>query len=353
MGRSTLLLCCGPLALLLCGIMSLILTRLASGLDLRMVHPVQGGSGEISWASMHWLGLRNLALLLAWVPGYAPVHWAARPSLGTAGPTVALTIDDAVGENTTGVAALLDLLDEHKVPATFFVIANDAFTFGPGRPKILKEMIDRGHEIGNHGVEDAAMASLGAAEVEEALTLWEDRVRPAVQTWPQRESDWKWFRPPQGMMSQIMAEVLTKRGYSIALGDVYSDDWLIQDTEYHARVIEGVAMDGSVIILHAPDRPTRMHTLDILREVIPYLHSRGYSFVRLSDLYRGDHPRDDLKSTCVACVAVAALGGLAFGAVAVFMACHGVLRFSISFRQRRGYSAQRPPLCKEEKLEIP
>jgi len=314
-------------------------------MELWMVHPIQGGYGEVSWTAMHWIGLRNLGLLLAWIPGYDIVRWGANG--GVNGPRVALTFDDAVGKNSTGMASLLNLLDDHKVPATFFVIANE-WTFGQGRPEILAEVSRRGHEIGNHGVEDAAMYAMDAEQVDEALTVWEDKVLPVVHGW--YDSDRKWFRPPQGLMSGAMADVLPRRGYSVVLGDVYSDDYLIQDTEYHARVIKGVTMDGSVIILHCPDRPMRMHTLDILREVIPFLHGRGFQFVRLSELFRGAPQHDEVKRTCIPCLAVMSFSCLLLGVciaiAACRSACRSVLKLSFSCAcNRRQAMAERSKLA--------
>jgi len=320
--------------MLLCGVGLLIATRLAGGIELWMVHPIRGGSGEVSWTAMHWIGLRNLGLLLAWcVPGYDSVRWGANTRVD--GPKVALTFDDAVGKNSTGIASLLNLLDDHKVPATFFVIANE-WTFGQGRPDILAELSRRGHEIGNHGVEDAAMSSMDADQVDKALTVWEDQVLPVVHGW--HDSSFKWFRPPQGMMSGDMAKVLRRRGYSVALGDVYSDDYLLQDTEYHVRVIKGVTTDGSVIILHVPDRPMRMHTLDILREVIPFLHGRGFSFVRLSELFHGDAQHDEAQNTCMPCLADMVFSCFLFSVCIALAACRSVLRLSVWFAHDRKHA---------------
>lgn len=345
-----LLLCCGPVAILVCGFASIIVSRLANGLDLWRVRPIQGGSDEFSWAATNWLGLRNLGRIWALVPGYESMHWAAQPGLGAVGPRVALTIDDAVGRNSTGVGFLLDLLGQHRVPATFFTIANHDFTLDGERPEILRHMADRGHEIGNHGVEDAGMSAMSASEVQEVLAQWEDRVRKVVQTWPQRESDWKWFRPPLGAMSSTMTQVLADEGYSVALGDVLSGDWMIQDTEYHVDIIKSVTMDGSVIILHTPDRPERMHTLDILREVIPYLHSHGFTFVRLSELYRGDHRQDPSQSTCEPCLAVVRLGLFSLMGAFPLAICGALWLFARALRQR-GWSMW--PMCSLEHHEEP
>jgi peptidoglycan/xylan/chitin deacetylase (PgdA/CDA1 family) len=57
---------------------------------------------------------------------------------------LAITFDD--GPNPTMTPKLLDLLDRHKVRATFFVIGQYARQY----PELLRETVARGHVIGNH-----------------------------------------------------------------------------------------------------------------------------------------------------------------------------------------------------------
>merc|ERR1719336_1121792 len=101
-------------------------------------------------------------------------------------------------------------------------------------------------------------------------------MRSAVEQWPQKEADWKWFRPPTGLMSATLADTLAELGYSVAFGDVYSD-WWIQDTAYHVNIVNGVTRDGSVIVLRAPDRSRGTRTLEILNQTRPLCRPVGSS----------------------------------------------------------------------------
>merc|ERR1711970_1567814 len=78
---------------------------------------------------------------------------------------------------------------------------------------------------------------------------------------------------------------MRESGYRVALADVYSDDWLVLDAAFHLRVLEGATCDGSVLVLHVPDRPSRLQTLETLRAGIPRLRELGFEFARLSDLF--------------------------------------------------------------------
>src|SRR5205085_2612676 len=60
------------------------------------------------------------------------------------GPYIALTFDDGPQEKLT--PKLLDLLAEHHIKATFFVIGQNAAEY----PDIVARAAREGHEIGNH-----------------------------------------------------------------------------------------------------------------------------------------------------------------------------------------------------------
>mmetsp|Transcript_89663 Transcript_89663/g.242163 ORF Transcript_89663/g.242163 Transcript_89663/m.242163 type:complete len:421 (-) Transcript_89663:163-1425(-) len=295
--------CCVSLLVLLLNLVLAVVLRLTAaggceGLRVQDIGPVRGGFSEVNWSFVHWLGMRNLGRVLAWIPWNRRVLFGAPPAVGSLGPQIAFTFDDAIGNNATTFVSLLDFLDEEKVPATFFVIANNN-TVAPDRQLILKDASDRGHELGNHGLLDDFMTTMSRDEFEAAVDQWESSVKNAIQgDWPVSPTQWKWFRPPKGMMSGAMDEVLTARDYHIALGDLYSDDWAYEDEAFHARIIKSGACDGSVTILHVMDGERTLRTLDILRDVIPALRARGFSFVRLSDLYNTAH--EDMPS-CAEC----------------------------------------------------
>jgi peptidoglycan-N-acetylglucosamine deacetylase len=55
-----------------------------------------------------------------------------------------LTFDDGPSELHTPV--ILDLLDQHQIKATFFVVGRDAQV----RPELVRRLVSCGHELGNH-----------------------------------------------------------------------------------------------------------------------------------------------------------------------------------------------------------
>jgi cellulose synthase/poly-beta-1,6-N-acetylglucosamine synthase-like glycosyltransferase/peptidoglycan/xylan/chitin deacetylase (PgdA/CDA1 family) len=63
---------------------------------------------------------------------------------GAAKKTVALTFDD--GPDPEWTPQILDVLRAEHVPATFFVIGSNAEAY----PELVQQMVDEGHEVGNH-----------------------------------------------------------------------------------------------------------------------------------------------------------------------------------------------------------
>ncbi len=65
-------------------------------------------------------------------------------SLGLQRGQLALTVDDGPNENVT--PKILNLLDDYNIKATFFIVGSRI----PSRQALVKEMVARGHTIGNH-----------------------------------------------------------------------------------------------------------------------------------------------------------------------------------------------------------
>src|SRR5208283_3266583 len=68
---------------------------------------------------------------------------------------VALTFDDGPAQPTT--RQIMDLLDKYSVKATFFVSGANALS----HPEIIREIIARGHTIGNHSFHHNPFVMLG------------------------------------------------------------------------------------------------------------------------------------------------------------------------------------------------
>src|SRR5271154_5759742 len=76
----------------------------------------------------------------------APSSQLFGPTIRSTGDTstIALTFDD--GPNPAVTPLLLDLLDRHRVKATFFLIGG----WVREAPSLANDIVTRGHAVGNH-----------------------------------------------------------------------------------------------------------------------------------------------------------------------------------------------------------
>jgi peptidoglycan/xylan/chitin deacetylase (PgdA/CDA1 family) len=191
-------------------------------------------------------------------------------------PLVALTIDDGPDEQTT--RPILDLLKRHEAKATFFLIGDRV----RGNEQLVQEMVEAGHELGNHMTRDRPSIWLSSADFEAAL-LEADSVLS-------RFADVRWIRPGSGWYDDAMLSIIEKHGYRCALGSVYPYDSAIPFSAFSAQHVLRKARAGSVIVLH--DGGGRgQRTIAALERILPELRRRGLRTVTLSALVVADSSR--------------------------------------------------------------
>lgn len=190
-------------------------------------------------------------------------------SFNTQQKLVALTIDD--GPDGEWTPKLLDLLKQHQVKATFFIIGSRI----TGNEALLRQMLAEGHELGNHLAEEEPSIALSMEEFERKLVETDQAISEYGST--------IWFRPGSGWYSPRMLRIIREHGYTVVMGSVFPFD-----TYYHAPDFAGWYIlthvhPGAIIVLHDYGDRTEQ-TLEVLQTVIPELQREGYVFVTLSEL---------------------------------------------------------------------
>ncbi|WP_027513945.1 polysaccharide deacetylase family protein, partial [Rhizobium sullae] len=82
---------------------------------------------------------------------------------GTEDRSVYLTFDD--GPNPFSTPQILDVLAEHRVPATFFVIG----AYAKEQPELIRRIVAEGHEVANHTMTHPDLSTCGLHEVEREI----------------------------------------------------------------------------------------------------------------------------------------------------------------------------------------
>lgn len=182
---------------------------------------------------------------------------------------VALTIDDGPHEALT--PQILDKLAGFGIPATFFIIGEHV----SGNEKLLQRIVNEGHELGNHLMDDTRSITLDADEFSQQLAETHALIS---QFGPVR-----WFRPGSGWYNERMLAQIRPYGYRCVVGFVYPYDAQIHSVEFASSYILANVQPGSIIILH-DGTAEREATPDIINRIVPALHKRGYRFVSLREM---------------------------------------------------------------------
>jgi peptidoglycan-N-acetylglucosamine deacetylase len=184
-------------------------------------------------------------------------------------PVLALTVDDGPDAVTTPL--ILAELERTGARATFFLIAERV----AGQEQLVQQLVEAGHEIGNHFTRDAPSVRLSASAFARDLAR-AHRVLSA-------HAPVRWARPGSGWYSRTMIDTMARQNYRCALGSVYPYDATIPSVTWARWHILRNAAPGSIIVLH--DGGARGgRTVQVLRAVLPELLRRGFRVVTLSEL---------------------------------------------------------------------
>lgn len=184
---------------------------------------------------------------------------------------IALTFDD--GPHPRYTRKILDVLAKYNVKATFFVIGQNIEYY----PGIVEQIIAEGHEIGNHTYRHKRTKTLDSASFCDDVRRCDGMIEASCN------SKARLFRPPEGYVDDKVKEIARELGYSIILWNIDTRDWEHASTDQIARCVTEKAEAGDIILMH--DYVSgKSSTVDALEVIIPSLLSRGYRFVRVSEL---------------------------------------------------------------------
>ena len=179
---------------------------------------------------------------------------------------VALTFDDGPDHMTE---RYLDLLDELRVPATFFLIGKLA----EDRPDLVREYVRRGHQLGGHGFDHKRFNKLGRRALLDQCARTNDAVGCQLGGRP-------WLRPPHGSLDAPSLINLVASGYTVAMWSFDSLDYTTTSADEIAAQCARVTA-GDVVLLHEGQQCT----LDALPRIVDSIHAQGLECVTMHDLF--------------------------------------------------------------------
>ena len=155
---------------------------------------------------------------------------------------VALTFDD--GPHPEGTPAVLEVLDEADVKATFFLVGEQV----ERRPALAAEIARRGHLVALHGFRHRPQPLIGTAAVEDDLARGAAAIESATGAQPSLH------RPPYGLYSPAGLAAVRRNGWQPLLWSKWGKDWrrLTTPQRIAARATRELR-PGDVILLHDAD----------------------------------------------------------------------------------------------------
>lgn len=189
---------------------------------------------------------------------------------------LALTFDDGPSPATV---VLLDLLEKHKVTATFFQCGLHVRRY----PQVVKRIAAAGHEIGNHTDTHPRLWMKSSDFIYEELRRTQDAIFEVSGTAP------RLFRATYGVRWFGLSEAQRRLGLLHVMWTTIAKDWKSSPPDVASRLLRG-ACNGAIFCMHDarerdPDPDIRV-SVDAVKRVIPVLLDRGYRFRTVSDLLR-------------------------------------------------------------------
>lgn len=187
----------------------------------------------------------------------------AKPVSSLAGGCVALTFDD--GPHPAYTHEVLDVLADHEIPATFFVVGRNARR----HPEILRRILGEGHSVASHSMTHTDPWLLTPAE------LWRDYRAGHLEVSSVAGRDVRLFRPPKGHLDRRSAVAIRAARLRTVLWSVDPSDWEphLGPQDILERIGKPVA--GDIVLLHdAVESPHDSASLDrsaTVRAVAKYL----------------------------------------------------------------------------------
>jgi peptidoglycan/xylan/chitin deacetylase (PgdA/CDA1 family) len=192
---------------------------------------------------------------------------------------IAFTFDD--GPHPVYTPMLLDLLKQHDIKATFFVVGSRAEMY----PELLLRMKKEGHLIGVHNYVHRSNWLMFPWTVREGIQKTSEIIEKITGLRP------TYYRPPWGLLN--LGDFFFLRPYNIILWSVMAQDWKSKGGSAKIkRKLLNKIKGGAVILLHdcgetpGADSNAPLNTINALKDILPVMAEKGYTCVKVNEMER-------------------------------------------------------------------
>ncbi|MFJ5766182.1 polysaccharide deacetylase family protein [Lysinibacillus sp. NPDC093210] len=178
---------------------------------------------------------------------------------------IALTFDD--GPHPKVTEQILNTLDKYHAKATFFMLGSRVKHY----PDIARDVLARGHEIGNHTWNHPVLTKMPLEQVLKEYTSTANEIELAINQGATV------FRPPYGATND---EINEKIPVPVVLWSIDTLDWKHRNSQLLLTYIKNNLHNNSIVLMH----DIHQSTADGLDAVLAYLQGEGYEFVTVSEI---------------------------------------------------------------------
>ncbi|NMB26439.1 MAG: polysaccharide deacetylase family protein [Tissierellia bacterium] len=189
-------------------------------------------------------------------------------SVETGEKKLAISFDAAWGDEFT--LEILNILDKYDVKSTFFLVGFWIDKY----PEHVKEIYNRGHDVGNHSTNHPYMTKLTEEQILKELNDTGNKIKKITGEKPNL------FRPPFGDYNDRLINICKGNDYYVIQWDVDSLDWKELGVQPVVDRVTRNVKDGSIVLFHNNAK----YILEYLPMVIERLQNEGYEIVPISQL---------------------------------------------------------------------
>ena len=193
---------------------------------------------------------------------------------------IVLTFDDGPGDRLT--TAIMDLLDNNKAKASFFLLGRNI----AGRENMVRQIAQRGHEICSHGFDHLNYLKVSPFRALADIKKGWDTIDSALELKQKKYP----FRPPYGKLNIIcLMYLLIKRVPIVYWTDDSGDTWKSKPQSDRIAILATNA-GGTVSLAHdfnRPDEKAERLVLESVRLALAAAKEKGMRILTISELLNG------------------------------------------------------------------
>jgi peptidoglycan/xylan/chitin deacetylase (PgdA/CDA1 family) len=187
-------------------------------------------------------------------------NWTRLPLQASGKREVALTIDDGPDPDVT--PGLLGILEQRRVPATFFCIGERVAAY----PELARDILRQGHAIENHSLRHLyRFPLLGPRAMADEISAAQQVIGSTVGVAP------RFFRAPAGLRNPFLDPILARLGLQLASWTRRGFDTVTDRPDIVLGRLTCQLGPGDILLLHDGHAARMPNGRPVALEVLPAL----------------------------------------------------------------------------------